>query len=123
MMRGRVALAACLLALSGCQSGPKPLYDWGPYQGKLYEQFKGTGNGPEAQIDELERHLATTDSRGRMVPPGYLAHLGYLHLMVGHNDQAARYWEREKAVYPESRTFMDFLLTNLRKTEQSGARP
>jgi hypothetical protein len=122
MRPARTALAAALVAslMAGCQSGPKPLYDWGPYQAQVYAQFKGTGNGPEAQIGELERHLQATESRQRMVPPGYLAQLGYLYLMVGRNDQAAAYWEREKAAFPESKVFMDFLLNNLKKQEKGG---
>jgi hypothetical protein len=104
-----------LMTLSACQHGPKPLYDWGPYQAQVYEQFKPTGNGPEAQLQELERHLETTTSKGRQVPPGYLAHMGYLYLMTGHSDLAATFWEREKAAFPESKVFMDFLLKNLKK--------
>jgi hypothetical protein len=110
-----VSAAAALLMLGGCQTGPKPLYDWGPYQPQVYQQFKGTGNGPEAQLQELERHLDTTLSKGRQVPPGYLAHMGYLYLMTGRSDMAASFWEREKAAFPESRVFMDFLLKNLKK--------
>jgi hypothetical protein len=106
---------ASLLWLGGCQTGPKALYDWGPYQPQVYEQFKGTGNGPEAQLQALERHLETTLSKGRQVPPGYLAHMGYLHLMTGRSDMAASFWEREKAAFPESSVFMDFLLKNLKK--------
>jgi len=123
-MRGaapRLLLGLALASLlAGCQTPPGPLYDWGPYQPALYEQFKGTGNGPEAQIGQLEAHLAVAASRGHAVPPGYRAQLGYLHLMAGHNDQAARYWRDEKQAFPESRVFMDFLLDNLRKQE---ARP
>jgi hypothetical protein len=107
--------AAALLAMGGCQHAPPPLYDWGPYQAQVYEQFKTTGNGPEAQLQELERHLETTTSKGRQVPPGYLAHMGYLYLMTGRNDLATSYWEREKAAFPESKVFMDFLLKNLKK--------
>jgi hypothetical protein len=110
-----VAMVAALLALTGCQSGPRPLYDWGPYQAQVYEGFKGTGNGPEAQLQELERHLEEASSRQRQVPPGYLAHMGYLYLQTGRNDMAAAYWEREKTTFPESKVFMDFLLNNLKK--------
>jgi hypothetical protein len=104
--------------LTGCQSGPQPLYDWGPYQAQVYEGFKGTGNGPEAQLQELERHLEATTSRQRQVPPGYLAHMGYLYLQTGRNDMAAACWQREKAAFPESKVFMDFLLNNLKKQGQ-----
>ncbi|MEY4766213.1 MAG: hypothetical protein RI907_2886 [Pseudomonadota bacterium] len=113
-----VATLAASLWLAGCHSGPPPLYDWGPYQAGLYEQFKGTGNGPEARIGPLEDHLRATQGSGRQVPPGYLAHLGYLHLLAGHNDQAARYWDMEKQAFPESRVFMDFLLKNLHRQEK-----
>jgi hypothetical protein len=111
------ALVLATASLTGCKTAPPPLYDWGPYQAKVYEQFKGTGNGPEAQISELEEHLAEAESAQHKVPPGYLAHLGYLHLIVGHNDRAAQYWTQEKTTYPESAKFMDFLIKNLKKQE------
>ena len=63
-----LSLAAIILPLAGCKSGPRPLYDWGPYQPKVYEQLKGTGNGPEAQISELEEHLAEAESEQLRVP-------------------------------------------------------
>ena len=116
-MRGALAPAMAAL-VAGCQTAPGPLYDWGPYQPALYEQFKGTSQGPEAQIGQLEAHLQYAQSRGRAVPPGYRAHLGYLHLMAGHNDQAARCWRDEQQASPESRVFMDFLLNNLHKQER-----
>jgi len=120
--RTRAVFTACALvlgsvALTGCKTPPQPLYDWGPYQSMVYEQFKGTGNGPEAQISELEEHLNEAESAQHKLPPGYLAHLGYLHLMVGHNDKAANYWTLEKNAYPESATFMNFLIKNLKKQE------
>ena len=50
-----LALGATAL-LSGCATGPKPIYQWGSYQAQVYEHFKGK-TAPEEQIKALEGDL------------------------------------------------------------------
>ena len=96
--------------LAGCQPAPKPLYQWESYQPQVYEYFKGEPK--EAQIEALERDLQKINASGRSAPPGYHAHLGMLYLSMGKDDQMVQQFRTEKALFPESGPYMDFLLKN-----------
>ena len=55
-MSKAVKLALMLTAtalVAGCQTAPKPLYQWESYQPQVYEYFKGEPK--EAQVEALER--------------------------------------------------------------------
>jgi len=105
------ALAAAGI-LSGC-AAPKTLYQWGSYQPQVYNYFKG--QPPEAQIEALERDLQKMKSVGSTVPPGYHAQLGLLYLNTGKDDQMVQEFRTEKALFPESAPYMDFLLKSAKK--------
>jgi len=112
----RPLMAATLLGsvlLAGC-SGPKTLYQWETYQTQTYEYFKGE-EAKEAQIEALERDLQKIKSTGKAVPPGYHAHLGMLYAGLGKDDQMVQQFNTEKALFPESTPYMDFLLKNAKK--------
>ena len=104
-----LTLAASAL-LAGCSS-PKTLYQWEGYEPQVYEYFKGE-EPKEAQIEALERDLQKIRSTGKAVPPGYHAHLGLLYLSMGKDDQMVQQFNTEKTLFPESGTYMDFLLKN-----------
>ncbi|KAA5840357.1 DUF4810 domain-containing protein [Pseudomonas chlororaphis] len=112
----RLLMAATLLGsvlLAGC-SGPKTLYQWETYQTQTYEYFKGE-EAKEAQVEALERDLQKIKSTGKAVPPGYHAHLGMLYAGLGKDDQMVQQFNTEKALFPESTPYMDFLLKNAKK--------
>lgn len=103
------ALAATIV-LSGCASqGTPPLYQWTGYQPQVYEYFKGK-EAPEAQIDALEKALQQIQAKGRAAPPGFHAHLGMLYASVGKDGQAMQEFSTEEKLFPESTTYMDFLM-------------
>jgi len=105
---GLVSLVGALVA-SGC--GPGPLYHWGHYEPLLYEMYAHPGKAePAEQIDELTEDIATAQSKGRPVPPGVHAHLGYMYLQQGNAGAAREQFEVEKQLFPESAAFMDRLL-------------
>lgn len=104
------------LLLSGCATQTPPLYYWGDYQPQVYGYFT-KNKGPQEQIASLEAGLETARASGRSVPPGYLAHLGILYAQSENHDQMLKYFEAEKALYPESSAYIDFLL---RKFKQPG---
>lgn len=106
-------LAGALL-LAGCASGPQPLYYWGEYQPALYGHFTRE-MGPQEQIASLEAGLEKARALGKPVPPGYNAHLGLLHAEGEQTDEMLKYFEAEKALYPESATYMDFLLSKFKQ--------
>lgn len=100
-------LSACLLA--ACANRPQPLYYWGSYQAQVYSHFKGDGSAEE-QILALEKDMARAAAEGRTLPPGFHAHLAMLYGNTGRTDQMASHLALEKQRFPESGTFMDFLL-------------
>ncbi|WP_426141048.1 DUF4810 domain-containing protein [Pseudomonas sp. DWP3-1-2] len=97
--------------LTGCVQQPKTLYQWGSYQPEVYEYFKGESK--EAQIAKLEEDLQKMRSTNASAPPGYHAQLGMLYGSLGKDDQMVQQLRTEKALFPESATYMDFLLKNV----------
>lgn len=106
-----IALAAAALWLSGCAQ-PKTLYQWGSYQPEVYEYFKGESK--EAQVAKLEEDLQKIRSSNGNPPPGYHAQLGMLYGSLGKDDQMVQELRTEKTLFPESATYMDFLLRNVK---------
>lgn len=107
---------AVLILLAGCKSAPKTMYQWEGYQAQLYQHFKG--ENPEQQIIVLEKDLEIILSKGGMPPPGYHAHLGMLYSLVGKNEQMLDQFQIEKKLFPESSTYIDFLLKKVNKSDQ-----
>ncbi|MGY2292724.1 DUF4810 domain-containing protein [Pseudomonas sp. SDO528_S397] len=109
VMKSALMLTA-IATLAGCQSAPKPLYQWESYQPQVYQYFKGEPK--EAQVEALERDLQKINATGNKVPPGYHAQLGMLYLSMGKDDQMVQEFRTEKVLFPESAQYMDFLLKN-----------
>ncbi|MDD2089251.1 DUF4810 domain-containing protein [Pseudomonas guariconensis] len=110
------AVAALLLGctlLAGC-SGQKSLYQWESYQPQVYEYFKGESSKEEQAI-ALERDLEKIKAKNGAVPPGYHAQLGLLYSSLGKDDQMIQQLRTEKALFPESAPYMDFLMNNASK--------
>jgi hypothetical protein len=111
-------LAALLLLgtlMGGCATKPSSLYEWQGYQQNVDAYFRGDKLSPDAQAQLMETDLQKIRANGGAVPPGYRAHLGLLYGQQGRLDQFAENIQAEKKQYPESETFMDFLLRNFKK--------
>jgi hypothetical protein len=105
---GPVVAAAILL--SGCAANrPQPLYQWTGYQPAVYDYLKGE-KAPQQQIEALEKALQDIRGQGHTPPPGFHAQLGMLYASVGNDTQAMQEFEAEKQLFPESSTYMDFLM-------------
>ena len=100
------------ILLSGC-TGPNTLYQWEGYQPQVYQYFKGESK--EAQAEALEGDLQKIRAKNGAVPPGYHAQLGLLYSSLGKDDQMVQQFQTEKALFPESAAYMDFLLKNARQ--------
>ncbi|MEI8029959.1 MAG: DUF4810 domain-containing protein [Comamonadaceae bacterium] len=114
----RSSFTAVLLvcaALGGCATKPTPLYQWQGYQNNVDAYFRTDKLSPDAQTQLMEEDLQKIRASGGTVPPGYFAHLGLLYGQQGKLDQFAQQMQAEKKQYPESETFMDFLLRNFKK--------
>lgn len=99
------------LALAGCaQPGPKPLYQWEGYQPAVYQYLKTNGSEPGALIATLEAQIEKNQATGAATPPGMRAHLALLYSKMGDDVAARRLLEAERAQFPESAAYVDFLL-------------
>lgn len=110
-----LALLTTAALLGGCVAQPQPLYHWSGYQEQVYAHFTGESSDPAQQIAALEASLQEARSRAQTPAPGFHAHLGMLYAQVGKADQVRQQFETEKALFPESAAYMDFLLRNAAK--------
>ena len=97
----RLATAIVIAAaLMGCAHAPKPLY-------------KSDSLSPESQLHVLEGQMLKARAAGAVLPPGFRAHLAMVYLRLGRPDEARVQLEAEKASFPESSAYMDFLLKGM----------
>jgi hypothetical protein len=109
-------LAAALIigsALAGCSRTPPRIYYWEGFQGQLYEYFRADKSNSEEQLRVLGAQLEKARARGAVLPPGFRAHLAMLYLRLGRDGEAKQELEAEKANFPESSQYMDFLLKRM----------
>jgi hypothetical protein len=116
LARMTAGFAALLLglAMTGCASKPATLYQWEGYQQQVYEYLTGDGTTPAEQLTALQAHAEKARTSQAALPPGFRAHVGLINLQLGQNDEARRSFEAEKAAFPESSQYMDFLLKRLK---------
>lgn len=115
MLKKTLPLIAAL-ALVGCaQPGPKPLYQWAGYQTSVYQYMKSNGAEPGAQIATLEAQIEKNKVANEANPPGLRAHLALLYAKTGDDVAAQRHLEAERAQFPESAAYVDFLLKSSKK--------
>ena len=110
---GLVAAIAMGSVLVGCAEAPKRLYYWEGFQGQLYEHFKADRSGPEEQLRILDAQAQKARAIGAALPPGFRAHLAMTYLRLGRDGEAKQELEAEKANFPESAQYMDFLLKRM----------
>jgi hypothetical protein len=106
-----LALVATLLALTGCANkAPPPLYGWNGYEKNLDTYFRGNRESWDTQSKRMEEDLQKMRAAGQATPPGYQAHLGLLHGKQGDLARFQQHLQAEKEQFPESETFVNFLL-------------
>ena len=109
------SLLALVSTLGACATKAPPLYGWQGYQANLDAYFRGSSLSPDAQAQLMEQDLQKMQGAGQAVPPGYHAHMGLLYGERGDLGKFEQQVQLEKAKFPESQTFMDFLLRNFKK--------
>jgi hypothetical protein len=115
-MKSKKTLLSALgiaVLLTGCAAPSKPLYQWESYQAQVYDYFKD--GSKEAQIAALEKDLEKMRAKGNVAPPGMRAHLGMLYVASGNDSRGIEELVAEKAQYPESTAYVDFLLKKYKK--------
>ncbi|HUG10971.1 MAG TPA: DUF4810 domain-containing protein [Opitutaceae bacterium] len=112
-------LIAAVVLLAGCQTA-RPLYYWGNYEGTLYSGYSKPGSiSPDEGIARMQEDLAKAAATGRAPNPGLHAQLGFYYLQAGNGEAARAEFEAEKALYPESATLMDRMISKLQAAPTS----
>lgn len=108
----KILIACAALALAGCATPNTGLYQWGGYDGLMYQAYKN----PEAVVksrDALAAHIDAMQKGGQRVAPGLYADLGTMLLQAGDKAGALANYRRERALWPESAVLMDAMIKNL----------
>jgi hypothetical protein len=124
---GRCLLLACLAAavgvgLAGC-AAPSSLYSWGGYEASLSSRYLQE-DLPRAEL-LLRDTIAGAERESRRVPPGAYADYGFLLYRRKDYEGAIRFFEKEKAAFPESAALMTRIVSRVREQqrEQPGTPP
>ncbi|GBU09112.1 lipoprotein [Gammaproteobacteria bacterium] len=103
------------IILSGCSSSKSSsLYSWGDYEQTVTSFYQQDKVGLDKQIDSLNKNIQKAKAKELAIPPGLYAHLGMLYANTGRTAEAFDAFATEKALFPESTVFMDFLSRNKR---------
>ena len=102
-------LCCATIMMSGCKT-TEPMYHYGNYSEAVYSYFKADETPVSQQIIILEDVIAQARGKGKPVAPGVHAHLGMLYFESGNNNQGINHFEQEKALFPESAAYIDFLI-------------
>lgn len=110
---GLLVLAAIA---TGCAPTTPPLYQWDSYQPSLYRHYQADTANLAEQVQLLEASVEKAQAAGVSVPPGLHAHLGMLYFNTGREQEARAQFAAEKALFPESTHFMDYILNAQKDT-------
>ncbi|MFK8259861.1 DUF4810 domain-containing protein [Erwinia sp. AnSW2-5] len=110
-MMNVVSVAAAALLMTACAPKKETTYYWGDYQSSLYSYYKHD-KSPEQQIESLNAVVEQAKAKNKPVPPGLHAQIGLLYVETSRPDLAFQQFNTEKAQFPESAAYMDFLMRN-----------
>jgi len=111
-MKHYLAIAAVAMLLTGCVTAPQTIYYNGGYSSAVYQYLKNDEMSIEEQIGILETIIEQAANEGKPVLPGVHAHLGLLYFDSGNPGLGTNHFETEKQLFPESVSYIDFLLKN-----------
>jgi len=106
-------MVVAALALGGCAASPPQMYHWPDYQRNVYDYMKGDTSNPAEQLQRMSVQADAARAAGKSLPPGFRAHVAVLEIQLGQYDDAKKQFEAEKAAFPESAQYMDFLLKQM----------
>ncbi|MCX8957709.1 DUF4810 domain-containing protein [Erwinia psidii] len=106
-----ILAASAVLLLAACAQKPATTYYWGDYQSSIYRYYQNTSSS-EKEIANLNKVIQEAHARNKPVAPGLHAQLGLLYANSGHSELAFQQFTAEKTAFPESASYMDFLMRN-----------
>ena len=113
------AVAAMALGTMGCIT-QQTHYRWGNYDEVLYANYKNPQDR-QAFVASLKAIILDAETRGVVVPPGIYAEYGYALYEEGNSSGAIAYFTKERNAWPESRAFMDKMISNAQRQPPKAA--
>jgi len=108
-MKKLVFISLLITMFSSC--AVKPLYSWGKYEAASYNYLKKSDEKSTQQlIEAYEKIIKKQNGTRGVVPPGVYADYGFVLLQANKMDQGKAMLEKEIALYPESKIFIDRIL-------------
>lgn len=113
-MRKILFLLIPVIFLASCTS-TKPLYSWGKYEISSYNYLKNNDEKSSQELIKNYKAIITKQKGSRqVVPPGIYADYGFILLQSGKTEEGNAMIEKEIALYPESKIFID-RITKMKK--------
>lgn len=115
-MKKYLLLLLVATAFTSCTTTTPALYGWDNYVDASYKYYKK--QTPEAKAELIKTYedmINRPKGSRRVVPPGICAEYGYFLLQNGKKDEGLAMLQKEKELYPESKTFMDRLINQFSK--------
>lgn len=114
-----VVLIAAGALVGGC-AGPQTKYAWGSYEDALYVHYKAPSE-TSTFAGELMKTIAAAETNGQKVAPGIYAEYGHILQTMGKYDDAIRYYEKERAAWPEAAHFMNTMIQSATAAQKKSA--
>lgn len=106
----QLLLLVLSVAIVGCAQTPQTHYEWEGYQPSIYSYFMPGQHDLQAQVATLEKTIEKSQAKGTRAAPGMHAHLALLYFNLGRDEEGVGHLVTEKQLFPESATFVNFLI-------------
>jgi hypothetical protein len=104
------------LFLASCAPTTKPLYTWGQYEDASYAYLKKNDEKTTQQlIATYQKLIDEQDGSRKVTPPGIYADYGFILIQTGKTKEGKALLEKEIALYPESKVFIERILKLIEK--------
>lgn len=113
-MKKLIITIAIPLIFTGCKTVTSQ-YHHGDFHHAVYHYFKGDDLTIAEQITVLNTVISDASDLNKPVAPGVHAHLAMLYFETGSKELGRDHFEQEKVLFPESTTYIDFLLTSMQE--------
>ncbi|MDP4209819.1 MAG: DUF4810 domain-containing protein [Bacteroidota bacterium] len=104
-----------MLLLASCQN-QKSLYSWSKYETTSYDFLKNKDEkSTQKLIESYQAIIEKQEGSRKVVPPGIYADYGFILIQSGKAEQGKAMLQKEVAIYPESKVFVERILKMLDK--------
>lgn len=103
--------------ISACTTTAPDQYYWGKYERLIHDMYVKAGKAtPQVQIERITQDIQKAEKKGKPVPPGVYAHLGFMYSLDGNIEAATAAFNEEKSLYKDSAILIDGMLARAQKS-------